>query len=287
MNPSKSPELWKNAKHRIDRLESDESSRAEIAPVLAELSEAFKHVTTRAISSDVFMMPSIWVLSMIGNEPFSVYGFKPSNFTQGKGEVEVYVAPHHDETLTEQGLPLYSRFVKLAVDPNEDIPGDSRDIEIFGLNLYIPNLGNMEDLIDAMDMNSTQKLVVVRGSQGIEGALTQKPISGTTQIFAVRNALTGMAKIYQVDINNHSLEAEMQPEAILREGEHAITFRTFDGRFARVEELTGSALREVIEEIKIATTSIASTSNPSLLTTDEIGIIQATLTGRFDSGNHS
>lgn len=277
MRKDDTPNLWKDIRAGLDMLATDEKLRAEVTPVIDDLATAFEEVQEVSRSADPLIQFKVWALSSIGAETIGVTGFVPREFVRDNLKVLVRVAPIHDMTDFD-GTPIATRVIKLESDPTDNVSTAQNGIEIFGLNIFVPNAD--EGLSDLE--SGAPKLIVFDQKGGT--SVAKKPVSGITPVIAIRNKTSGVTKAYSVDILNEQPEELLDGDRhrIVRQG-NTLIFIVPDGRYVRIEMLTEEKLAEVLDEFKKAIEAIKASDALSSLTVEERNIGLSHISGKFDA----
>lgn len=255
MNPNSTPHLYEHlASPKLDAMLVEQRQRVINAGVIADLAEQFNRAN-KGLShvADPVMIGKLYALQSVQRSHIGVAGFNPMSVPNPyeNGAVYAAAAPHHD-SFTHNDDQFRTRAIQFA-------SGDNAGIEMIGLNLYIADM----DVRDLEPEEESGFIVVTADGKPVEKS---EPINGDVSIFAIRNNVTGDAKIYRI---------EKLPQSDIPDfNHHPVTFENTacahvvlpDAQRISVMLLSGDAEQEVVREMQAATECLKShaTRRPSL-----------------------
>lgn len=280
MGPDKNSELFSSvAESRLPSIKEEYIRISLLAESLRELSGLFadKETTSHPVTEPT-LLPRLYALSQVQRSAMGISGFEPmlavNTHEQPNGSIDAKAAPAHDE-FGENGSYFRTRVINITM-PNSYY---ADMVEIFGINVYQPSIDERE--ID--DTNEKSGIILV-GQRG-EVRQTERPITGETVVFAVRNKITEDAKLYKVAFAEEGdTPLRMGPGVDFQSETYARVYLP-DGRDVVVELLGGELLQQALDELQAASVVLNNLHNPeSLLTEHERTAAKETMARSGDSG---
>jgi hypothetical protein len=246
--------------HTYERLAEETVRREMLTPNLSDLSDAFGQIeeTDHHITDPTLVM-KLYALAKLQATEFGVSGTNPLDaVTSGYSYVHVraQVAPAHDEFHSEVvNGPVRTRAIRLKVTNGE--PEEDQQVELFGLNLFTPDL-SVSDEPETQAPSPTSKLIVVSTKGRLTGVKSY--ITGEIPIVAVRNKETRDAKVYaflegDIELLETEERMELERSGTLIKGKDAF-IRLPGGKTQIVRELTEDMQRQAATEFESATRAI-------------------------------
>lgn len=244
MGPERNKELFDAvAGSRIQSLTQEFVRRNLLAATLKEISELFadKDHTSHPVTEPT-LLGRLWALTQVQRTHLGIAGFDPLEAVDFDGSIIAKSAPHHHEFSAPGNNTICTRIISLTM------PDTADTVEIFGLNLYQPDVDTDEFFGDPE--NGTNKLVIV----GDTGRIRDKiyPITGETVAFAVRNKQTQDAKLYRVAYTDPAEALTDTDAGIKHEGENRIIVSLPDEMAVVVELIDGQLQHQMVDELRAA-----------------------------------
>ena len=287
MNPETSTELYsKLAQPRLESLQEEYMRRNLVAGVLKDVSDLFNsRETTRNPITEPALFARFYALSQVQRTHLGVTGFNPLTvvrFEEGVVSLEAKIAPPHDEVTLDDGTTLRSRLINITLpEPNgvDDNPGLSwgqphqikqpeSDIEIFGINIFLPDVDIEAALTESENVPKKGLALVSRGG---EVRKKPQPVTGETVLFGVRNRRTNDAKLYAIIREPQEDTEDLKfVNSIAHKKDGSCVVLLPDGIFMSIKSLAGAELNQAVEEIvKGSDTLKGNNSTDSTLSPEE------------------
>lgn len=268
--------------------ELERTKRAE--KVLGQLGAEFEEMPVGREVSEPTILAKLFALSRLANDPLGFIGFSPmSMVTSAESGLAIFatVAPAHDQCpLPTQynDVVIHTRAMKLLpprrqTDTSAFTQGDETkyDLEFFGLNIYAedPRVP-IDDVVgeeataepeltqpvssSTIPVNAKAQVVINKSRESTKLIITEgKPLSGITNIFAVRHKSHGTVRLYGITIKK---DPEI-PEPLLTgyskrhdNDSNILTVGLSNNLVAEVKVLEGVLFDQVLDEFEKATTAI-------------------------------
>jgi hypothetical protein len=281
MGPTMNPELFKAVTGDVTRRIDDEYvRRGTVAPVLADLSLEFSIKDNSPLPvTEPTLFARLFALSMVQRSNMGISDFNPLSAFDYNGKVLAKAAPHHDSYRDDSSI-YHTRLIQFTLPDNSHEV--SKDISIFGLNFYQPNLDD-EPIEVSPEPTKTTSGLVITDRRGHVTQAKKTPVAGETVVFAVHNKATNDAKLYQVTIEPVEVTtAEMnygQRQIDFKDENHAVV-QLPDSRRVNVHQLSGSLQMEAVAELEAALATLKGLSSPdNILSAEEQRAAREAATG--------
>lgn len=245
MRPDNNPKLFEQfGRPQINSLNEEFLRRNLVAGVLEDLSNEFeeKDHTAHPVAEPT-LVARLFALSQVQRTAMGIAGFDPLetvDFSRYRGSIEAKAAPAHD-SFDDNGSTYKTRAIKFVM--HGDDAADA--IDVFGLNFY------QEDAaVDEIAPAEASAGLVLIGDKG-NVVDKQKPITGSTLLFAVRSKMTNDAKVYTVDVvDPGKIDPAETARQTVQESKTSTKVVMPDQTVIRVTQLEGNELAEAVNELQ-------------------------------------
>lgn len=297
MGPEKNPLAYKLTESATARITEEQHAQELVAATLAELSGAMSQYPLESPVVEPTLTPKIYALGKVNIDPLGVAGPDPMRFVDIQRNsgviIKAFAAPAHDRfTDRDSGYEIGTRVVLFQPSSSgrfDEQDEENQDLEFFGLNTYVMTVENSDEseedlevtddevarrqLLDAIDRAERPKLVVVEG----------KPVTGETNIFAIRHRKHGIVKFYTTSVKSEDVVAPtIFGDKVYRSGDHAVIVPILNGLVVEITQIptADSAYLEVLNEFSSAITNLKAQrtlDNSRHLSPQEIAAIRRSL----------
>lgn len=250
MGPETNSELFQAfAVPRIEAINEAFDRRNMAAGTMRELDEQLNEKETTADPvTEPTLYTRLYVLSHVQRTQVGLDGLTPLSavdFREGSS-VKAKQAPHHEEYVTPDGIAYRTRAIRLELSTDRT----SRDISIFGLNIYRPDI-DFDSLADNSGDNSSSGIILVDDKANVKRK--EQAITGETVVFAAINKRSGDVKLYTVSPEPANEYSENKPPITHDPANpNRILVATPDGQYYAVEQLGGKLLFQALDEFNKA-----------------------------------
>lgn len=239
MGPEKNTQAFMIIQESTSRVVEEQRAQDLAAEKLAELSAAMEQYPVSASVVEPSLVPKLYALGSINIDPLGVAGPNPMSYVDIGREgvsIKAFVAPPHDSYKDEKsGYTIATRVLLLQPHTSsrliEDYQPESNanTLEFFGLNLFVlpetDNSTGSSDLAE-LDNEAAHKMLLdtIAQSEGTAQLLVieEKPVTGETNIFAVRHKGHGIVKFYCVTLEDAKDANPLNLREVERENSHVV-----------------------------------------------------------------
>lgn len=262
MGPGKNSTLYEAAAAaRLQAIDEEFERRNVSTRTMQELGdELIAKETTPDPVTEPTLYARLYVLTQVQRTQIGMDGLVPIKAVdfQDSSSVTARQAPHHDKFSNDRGV-YCTRAIKL------ELPGyqGEEDIQLFGLNIYQPDISSESPLDTAEPAASETPSLVIIGGKG-DVLRKEKSITGETVVFAAFNKRSGDVKFYTVKAM--PLPDNLENIAVIRhdpENRNIVRVGTPDGQYFEIEQLQGDLLLAAIDEFDKALTAVKEVTPPN------------------------
>jgi hypothetical protein len=266
MGPEKNPMAYKFTETAIPRIAEEQRSLDVAAGILSRLSSSMERYPVQSPVVEPTLLPKLYALGKINIDPLGVAGPNPMRYvnmgTQGDVTIKAFAAPAHDVFRDPaSGYQIATR-VLLLQPPKDRYHSDEKEeadsLEFFGINQYVlvtpKTNGTSEDdaivddetartrLLETITQSESSDLIVING----------EPVTGETNIFAVRHKKHGIVKLYSVAVKKED-EAALRfnvGQEVQRYDDHRVSVQIANQLIVEITHITtdNPGYNEILDE---------------------------------------